>query len=70
MGTGIIYMEGLPSADGKSIEFKGKGYDPMQGKEVMMRQVLTFNSDNEQTLEAYTDINGKEMKTMTIHLTR
>jgi hypothetical protein len=42
----------------------------MQGKEVMMRQVLTFNNDNDQTLEAYTDINGKEMKTMTIHLTR
>ena len=70
MGTGIMYMEGWPAADGKSIEFKGKGYDPMQGKEVTMRQVMTFNSDNDQTLESYTDMNGKEMKTMTIHLTR
>jgi len=70
MGTGIMYMEGVQSADGKSIEFKGKVYDPMQGKDVMMRQVMTFNSDNDQTLEMYTDMNGKEMKTLSIHMTR
>jgi hypothetical protein len=70
MGTGIGYMEGMKSADGKKIEFKGKSWDPTQGKEVMMREVMTFNSDNDHMIEMYGEMKGKEMKMMEIHLTR
>jgi hypothetical protein len=70
MGTGVIYMEGVISADGKTLEFKGQGYDPSQQKVVSQRQVIHFNSDNDQTMEFYKDMNGKEVKVMEIHLTK
>lgn len=72
MGTGISYMEGKPSADGKSIELRGKSFDPMVGKEVMMREVMTFVDDNHQKMEMYTSPSekGKEVKTMEINLSR
>ncbi|HYV92748.1 MAG TPA: DUF1579 domain-containing protein [Chitinophagales bacterium] len=70
MSTGIGYLEGMISADGKTLELKGKSYDPMQKKEVAMRQVIHFNGDKDQTMEFYKDMNGKEIKVMEIHLTR
>jgi hypothetical protein len=70
MGTGITYMEGMMSADGKTLEIKGMGYDPMQKMQVAMRQVLHFNGDNDQTMEFYQMMNGKEVKVMDIHMTR
>jgi len=70
MGTGISYMEGTVSADGKTVEYKGKMYDIMQKKEVNMREVVHFNSDNDQTMEFYQDMMGKEMKVMDMHMTR
>jgi len=70
MGTGISYMEGTMSGDGKSVEYKGMGYDPMQKKEVAMREVIHFNGDNDQTMEFFKDMSGKEVKVMDIHMTR
>jgi hypothetical protein len=70
MGTGILNMQGPASADGKTIEFRGGGYDPMQGKMVPMRQVNTFSDDTHQKIEIYQTVNGKEMKTLDIMLSR
>lgn len=70
MGTGILTMQGAASADGKSIEFKGGGYDPMQGKMVPMRQVNTFMDDSHQKIEIYQTANGKETKMIDITLSR
>jgi hypothetical protein len=70
MGTGIMTMEGKRSEDGKSIEFRGKGYDPSIGKEVMMRQVNTFIDDSHQKIEMYQKGSDKEKKVMEINLTR
>jgi hypothetical protein len=70
MGTGISYMKGTMSADGKSLELKGSSYDPTQGKEVMMRQVTTFIDDNHQKMEFYSMMNGKEVKMMEMNLSR
>src|SRR4029079_1912155 len=70
MGTGILTMQGTASADGKSIEFRGGGYDPMQGKMVPMRQVNTFMDDTHQKIEIYQTANGKETKMIDITLSR
>ena len=70
MGTGILSMQGTASADGKTIEFKGGGYDPIQGKMVPMRQVNTFTDENHQKIEIYQSMSGKEMKVMDIMLSR
>lgn len=70
MGTGIGYMKGTKSADGKSIEFRGSGYDPAQGKEAMMREVQTFVDDNHHKVEFYQMMGGKEVKVMEIEMMR
>lgn len=70
MGTGMMYMKGMPAADGKSIEFKGTVFDPMIGKETTMRQVNSFIDDNHQKIEFYESMNGKDMKVMEINLSR
>ena len=69
MGTGIEYLEGKPSADGKSVEFKGTAYMPGMG-DTPIRQVVTFVDANHQTFEEYMTANGKEMKTLSIKLSR
>jgi hypothetical protein len=70
MGTGIIYMEGFRNVEGSELQFKGTGYDPIQKKEVQMRQVIHFNSANDVTMEFLLDINGVDFQVMDIHLTR
>lgn len=70
MGTGIMYMEGRWDDKSKSIIFKGKSFDPMTNKEVMIRQVFKPIDDNTQILEMYDTKMGKEMKTMEIKFTR
>ncbi|HYV95753.1 MAG TPA: DUF1579 family protein [Chitinophagales bacterium] len=70
LGTGIIYMEGSRNVEGSALQFKGMGYDPIQKKEVSMRQVIHFNSANDQTIEFLVDINGVDFQVMDIHLTR
>jgi len=70
MGTGISYMKGNMSADGKTLELKGSSFDPTQNKEVMMRQVTTFIDDNHQKMEFYSTMNGKEVKMMEMNLSR
>ncbi|MBK9733207.1 MAG: DUF1579 domain-containing protein [Chitinophagaceae bacterium] len=71
MGTGLGYMEGKMGADRKSIELRGKMYEPTIGKDVMMREVHTFVDENHQKIEMYTTGNDKkEMKTMEINLSR
>lgn len=71
MGTGMMYMWGSWNAATKSITFTGKMVDPMaSGKEVSYKQVWKFIDNNHQVIEMYSVMNGKEMKTMEIKLTR
>lgn len=70
MGTGIMYMEGQWNEASKSIEFVGKSTDPMAGKAIDMRQVLTFMDDNNHKLEMFMMHEGKEFKSMEIIFTR
>lgn len=66
MGTGIIYMEGGWDEKTKSINLKGKCIDPLTGKEMKMREVITFIDENTQKMEMFDYKDGKETKTMEI----
>ncbi|MBA3647052.1 MAG: DUF1579 domain-containing protein [Chitinophagales bacterium] len=70
MSTGMSQLSGTWKDENKSIELRGVTNDPMSGKDMMMRQVLTFQNDNTQLMEMYMTMNGQEMKTMEIKMTR
>ena len=69
-GTGVIYMEGPWDEATKSVNFKGKGVDPITGKEMMMRQVVKIIDKDTQEFTMYDNKSGKEVKTMEIRSTR
>lgn len=70
MGTGIMYLEGDWDESGKVIKLSGKQGDPANGGEIDVRQTITYISDNEQLMESFTDIDGKEFKSMEIRFKR
>ncbi|MFN0274567.1 MAG: DUF1579 domain-containing protein [Chitinophagales bacterium] len=70
MSTGMTMLTGTMDKENKSIELKGVSQDPMTGKEMKMREVLTFVDKNTQTMVMYTEHDGKEMKMMEFTLTR
>lgn len=70
MGTGIYYMEGTASADGKTITQKGQYDDPIEGR-MKLRAVTKMVDNNTEIFEMYgTGKKGKEMKMMEITYTR
>lgn len=70
-GTGMVFMEGTWDPATKTMEFKGKGLDPLIGKEIPMRQTIKILDDNTQLMEMYsTPEGGKEMKSMEITMKR
>lgn len=66
MGTGIMYMEGGWNEKTKTIDLRGKCTDPVTGKEMKVREVITFIDENTQKMEMYDYKDGKEVKTMEI----
>ena len=71
MGTGIFFMEGMASADGKTITLKGSHPEPGGGK-MSHRAVWKIQDSNNQTFEMYGTHGhgGKEMKFLEIVYTR
>ncbi|MBU6433737.1 MAG: DUF1579 family protein [Nitrospirae bacterium] len=70
MGTGIFIMEGMASADGKTITLKGQHPEP-GGGQMKHRAVWKIIDTNSQTFEMYgTHHKGKEMKFLEIVYTR
>ena len=70
MGTGIYFMEGTGSADGKTITQEGSYDDPVEGH-MKLRGVTKLIDNNTSIFEMYgTDKSGKEMKMMEITYTR
>ncbi len=70
-GTGMVFMEGTWDPATQTMEFKGKGLDPLIGKEIPMRQTIKILDDNTQLMEMYsTPEGGKEMKSMEITMKR
>lgn len=70
MGTGMMNMEGTWDDATKTINFKGKCVDPITGTDMDVREVFKFIDNNHQSMEMYSIIDGKEMKTMEIKLSR
>ncbi|MBC7887437.1 MAG: DUF1579 domain-containing protein [Ferruginibacter sp.] len=69
-GTGTMTLEGTWDVQTKSITFKGKGIDPMTGKDLSVRQVMKFIDNDKMEMEMYDTKNGTETKTMEIKSTR
>lgn len=70
MGTGIFFMEGTASADGKTITLKGSHPEP-GGGQMAHRAVWKIVDNNNQTFDMYgTHGHGKEMKMLEITYTR
>lgn len=70
MGTGMMYMEGKWDKSGKTVTYLGTSVNPMTGKDMKVRQVLTFESDKSQYMEMYMTENGKETKSMELRMTK
>ena len=70
MGTGVMTLEGVWNDKTKTINFKGKEVDPMNGKDIEVRETFQLIDNDNQQLEMFSVINGKESKTMKIHFTR
>jgi hypothetical protein len=70
MGTGIFVMNGMASADGKTITLHGSHPDPFEGV-MKHRAIWKFVDANTQTFEMYgAHGHDKEMKMMEITYTR
>jgi len=70
MGTGIFFMEGTASADGKTITLRGQHDEPNGGR-MTHRAVWKIVDGNTQTFDMYgTHKHGKEMKMIEITYTR
>ncbi len=69
MGTGIYFMEGTGSADGKTMTMQGRYDDPMEGP-MKLRAVTKMVDRNTEIFDMYgTDKSGKETKMMEITYT-
>ena len=69
MGTGIFFMEGTASDDGKTITLNGGHPDPIEGF-MKHRAIWKFVDANTQTFEMYGSGKNEEMKIMEITYTR
>lgn len=71
MGTGMMMLEGPWDAKTNSCTLTGKQYDPVSGKDMMVREVFTVMDDKKHKMEMYmTPSGGKEYKSMEIIFTR
>jgi hypothetical protein len=71
MSTMVMSAEGTADPSGKVITVVGKCHDPVEKKEITMRNVLTVTDNDHHTYESYHSVDGKpEMKVLTIKYTR
>lgn len=66
MGTGIMKLEGPWDDQTKTMTLTGKELDPMQGKEIEMKETVTWVDENTQKMEMFMVTNGQPVKTMEI----
>ncbi len=69
-GTGITNMTGTWDQATNTVNFTGTSLDPMTGNDIDMRQTFKIIDDNNQIIEMFATMDGKEMKTMEIKMTR
>jgi len=66
MGSGIMTMEGSLDDTEKILTTEGTMTDPMTGKEIGIKQVLTHLSEDKHFFEMYMIVGDETMKTMEI----
>lgn len=67
MGTGIMVQTGTCDAAGKTCTYSGESFDPMSGKVITMKSVITWIDNDTFKNEMYgPDPTGKESKMMEI----
>lgn len=71
MGTMTMHLEGPWDAATKTIRLSGMCTNPMDGKQMNVREEFTYIDDNTQKMTMWApDMTGKEFKTMEIVFTR
>jgi len=70
MGTGTMYMEGTWDEATKTLNSKGKMYDPLTNKELDVRETYTIVDDNTHSMQMFCSKDGKEFKSMEMTLKR
>ncbi|MBK9637547.1 MAG: DUF1579 domain-containing protein [Bacteroidetes bacterium] len=71
MGTGVMFSTGTMDPKTKAIQYLGEQSDPISGKTVKIREVMTFIGESEMHLDMYsTPLGGKEFLSMRIVMKR
>ena len=72
MGTGIMYGEGTYDDGSKTVNYTGKMYDPMSGKDLSYRQTMHSTDDTHMIMEMFypNPADGKEFKSMHVEYTK
>jgi hypothetical protein len=70
MSTGILFLTGASSGDGKVFTLTGDATNPMTGKKATWKEVLTFTSKDAWHDDFFMVDGGKETKVMEIAYTR
>jgi hypothetical protein len=58
MGTGVMNLTGQPTADGKGINYSGETFEPMQNKNVKVREEVRYTSNTSYTFTMYMQMPG------------
>ena len=70
MGTGMIMMKGKYDEKTNSSSFWGEGYEPSSGKMMKYRSVSKWIDDNKTVFEMFGEMDGQEMKMLTMEYIR
>jgi hypothetical protein len=70
MGTGMMMSKGKYDEGSNMVDMKGTYVDPMTGNEEPFRQTMQIVDDNNQVMEMFIYIDGKEFKNMHIEYTK
>lgn len=70
MGTGYMVSEGECSNDHKTVTTVGEGFDPMKGKKLRMKSVVTTIDKDHMLFVMYLLEGGQETKIMELQYTR
>lgn len=70
LGTGTSVSTGVYDKEKKILTYNGNVFDPMQGKDVAIREVISLIDKDNYKIEMYNEMNGQEIKSMEIMFTR
>ncbi|MDM7914019.1 MAG: DUF1579 domain-containing protein [Candidatus Eisenbacteria bacterium] len=62
MGTGMMTMTGQPSSDGDGMTYTGTSFEPMQGRDVKIREEVRWLDPNKYVFTMYMEMPGQDGK--------